>query len=69
MNARRNRYSKKRYRTVGNVGTFVVLVPIRRNSVLAGLTERQFELSLEWMLSRVDDRIERLVESEVEREM
>ena len=46
------------------------LVPIRRNSVLAGFTERRFELSQEWILSRVDDRIERLVvESEEEKDM
>ena len=38
------------------------LVPIRRNSVLAGFTERRFELSQEWMLSRVEDRTERLSE-------
>jgi hypothetical protein len=36
-------------------------VPTRRNLVLAGFTERQFELSQKWMISRVDDRIERLV--------
>ena len=46
------------------------LVPIRKNSVLAGFTERRFELSQEWILSRVDDRIERLlVESEEEKDM
>jgi hypothetical protein len=46
------------------------LVPIRRNSVLAGLTVRRFKVSQEWMVSRVEDRIERLVlESEGENEM
>jgi len=45
-------------------------VPIIRNSVLAGFRERRSELSQEWILSRVDDRIERLVvESEEEKDM
>ena len=45
------------------------LVPIIRNSVLARFTKRRFELSQEWILSRVDDRIERLVvESEEKKE-
>ena len=70
MDARRDRYAKKIYGTVSDFGTFSRLVPIRRNSVLDGFTERRFELSQEWMLSRVDDKIERLVvESEEEKDM
>ena len=46
------------------------MVPIRRNSVLAGFTVRRFKLSQEWMLSRVVDRIERLVvDSEEEKDI
>ena len=46
------------------------LVSIRWNSVLAGLTVRRFKLSQECMISRVDDKIERLVvESEEEKEI
>ena len=46
------------------------LVPLTRNSVLAGFTERRFELSQEWMLSRVVDRMERLVvDSEEEKDI
>jgi len=45
-------------------------VPIRRNSVLEGLTVRRFRLSQEWMESRVEDRVKRLdEESEGEKEM
>lgn len=45
---------------------FVILercleVPIRRYSVLEGLTVRRFTLSQEWMVSRVEDRVWRLV--------
>jgi hypothetical protein len=46
------------------------LVPIRRNSVLEGFTVRRFKVSQEWMISRVEDRTERLlVESEDEKEI
>lgn len=46
------------------------LVPIRRNSVLAGFTVRRFKVSQEWMVSRVEDRTERLVvESDEEKEI
>ena len=37
------------------------LVPIRRNSNLAGFTVRRFQVSQEWMISRVEDRTERLL--------
>ena len=46
------------------------LVTIRRNSVLAGFTERRFKLNQAWIIKRVDDRIESLaMESEEEKEM
>ena len=45
-------------------------VPMIRNSVLEGFTERRFEVSHAWTESRVEDRVVRLVaESELLKEM
>jgi len=45
-------------------------VPIRRYSVFEGLTVRRFDVSQEQTASRVEERIERLVdESELENEI
>jgi hypothetical protein len=45
-------------------------VPIRRYSVLDGLTVRRFKVSQEYTASRVEDKMESLVdESELEKEI
>ena len=69
MDARSDRYAKKSYGTVSDLGTLLFGANKKKFS-FGRFTVRRFKVSQEWMVSRVEDRTDRLVvESDEEKEI